>query len=279
MGEISKIAWTDATFNPWWGCTKVSPGCDACYAERDSIRYGHQVWGHGVPRRYFGDKHWKDPIRWNAKAKKARKRMKVFCASMADILDNEVDQKWRDRLWELIVECDWIDWLLLTKRIGNARSMLPHQWYGIGELPANVWFGISVVNQEEARRDIPKLLRDLSGTLWLSIEPQLEWIMLDPKWLDCQGESEFDVLPTISWIVVGGESGSHSRRFDLQWARAIQKQCKTWNVPFFMKQVGSNAYLDDKPMKGYLLDWRQGADPAEWPADLRVRDFPERMTA
>lgn len=282
MGEVSKIAWTDATFNPWWGCTKVSPGCDNCYAERDANRYGSKVWGLHVPRRYFGDKHWQDPIRWNKKAKAAGKRMKVFCASMADILDNEVPQEVRERLWELIVECDWLDWQLLTKRIGNARAMLPHQWYGIGELPQHVWFGISVVNQAEADRDIPKL-QELTGLLWLSVEPQLGPI--DLAYAAFNGCDSLQSLPGISWVVVGGESGSKARPFELDWARSIIAQCKTAGIACFVKQLGDN------PTEGILKtgannEWdnlpvvrkfhaRAGADPDEWPELLRVREFPK----
>src|SRR5258706_450821 len=101
MGERTDISWTDHTFNPWWGCTKVGPGCDHCYAEALALRFGTR-WGVGQPRRFFGDKHWNEPRRWHKKALAVGNRRRVFCASMADVFDNEVEQEHRERLWSLI---------------------------------------------------------------------------------------------------------------------------------------------------------------------------------
>src|SRR5271167_714272 len=118
MGEKTAISWTDHTFNPWWGCTRVSPGCVNCYAETfDKRVFGAEGvhWGPGKPRRTFGDKHWNEPLRWNKKAREAGVYRKVFCASMADIFDVEAPTGERERLWDLIRSTDCLIWQLLTK--------------------------------------------------------------------------------------------------------------------------------------------------------------------
>jgi hypothetical protein len=126
MGAVTKIAWCDHTFNPWWGCTQVSPLCDHCYAMMlDARWYKVAHWGPGAPRRYFGGAHWREPLTWQHAAQAEGRRHSVFCASMADVFDNEVDQAMRDRLWSLIRQTAKLDWIVLTKRIGNAPEMLP----------------------------------------------------------------------------------------------------------------------------------------------------------
>ena len=116
MGRETGISWTDATFNPWWGCTKVSAGCDNCYAEKFDRRVGGSHWGKGMPRREFGDKHWNEPLKWDVDAKKSGRHLRVFCASMADVMDDEAPSGARQRLWELIDATPNIIWQLLTKR-------------------------------------------------------------------------------------------------------------------------------------------------------------------
>src|SRR3990167_7551738 len=143
MGTTTAIAWTHSTFNPWWGCTKVSPACDACYAEAWAKRVGQKVWGAGAPRRYFGDAHWREPLKWERAAQKDGEPHRVFCASMADVFDNEVGQEHRERLWALIRSTPHLTWQLLTKRIGNALAMLPAD-FGPDTYP-HVWVGMTVV--------------------------------------------------------------------------------------------------------------------------------------
>src|SRR5262245_59597948 len=116
MGEKTAIAWCDHTFNPWWGCTKISPGCDHCYAAAFDRRVGGDHWGLGKARRYFGEKHWREPRKWNEAARYENKRRRVFCASLADVLDNEAEVAVRKRLLSLIADTPALDWLLLTKR-------------------------------------------------------------------------------------------------------------------------------------------------------------------
>ena len=203
MAENTKIEWADHTFNPWMGCTKVSPACDNCYAaDMMDTRYGRVRWGAGEPR--VRTKDWSKPRKWNRDTPGAF----VFCASLADVFDNEVDSLWRHDLYDLIAETPNLVWLLLTKRIGNVLKMAP---YG---LPYNVAVGSTMANQPEYDRDRMKLLevkREL-GPLFTfgSFEPLLGPIILDGNAPD--------------WIIVGGESGPNARPMNLDWARSLKRQ-------------------------------------------------------
>lgn len=223
MGQNSSIEWTDHTFNPWWGCMKVSPGCANCYAETWANRYGHDVWGPTNPRRHFTDNHWKDPLRWNQEAREAGKRRRVFCASMADVFEDHPDlQADRERLWKVIASADMLDWLLLTKRPQNMTRFTPWQdaW------PANVWAMTSVENQAVADTRIPELLRVPAKIRGLSVEPLLGPVDLSP-WLH-----------GIQWVIVGGESGRGARPMHPAWVLKIKRDCAAAGVPFFFKQWG-----------------------------------------
>ena len=265
MGKDSKIEWTDHTFNPWWGCTKVSPGCDNCYAEaldRRWFKIGH--WGKGQPRRIFDvdTKHWAEPFKWNAKARDAGKRARVFCASMADVFDNEVYQGWRDRLFEIVEDTEHLDWLMLTKRIGNVAKMVPTWWQD--EFPPNVWIGASIVNQEEAERDMPKLLEVPASIHFISYEPALGPVYLTP-WLEAGVPTRPD------WVIVGGESGPGARPFNTDWAQSVVDQCRVAAVACFVKQLG--AHVIQGGQRRMKRD-RKGGDMSEWPHEIRVREFP-----
>jgi protein gp37 len=142
MGAVTKIEWCHHTFNPWWGCTQVNPLCDHCYAMMLDARWFKRAhWGPGAARRYFNDKYWAQPLEWDRRGSVASSRRRVFCASMADVSDNDADPAVRDRLWGLIRQTPNLDWLLLTKRIGNASKMLPADW---GDGYPNVWLIVSV---------------------------------------------------------------------------------------------------------------------------------------
>ena len=227
MAETTNIAWTDSTMNPWIGCSKVSPGCDHCYAEGEAKRRGWAQWGPGEPRMLTSDNYWKQPLIWDRKAKAAGRRHRVFCASLADVFDNEVPQEWRVRLLNLIDATPNLTWLLLTKRIGNAAKMLPRD-----PLP-NIWLGTSVVNQEEADRDIPKLRDTPAEVRFISYEPALGAVDFTP-WLP---NPPYEPLG-IDWIIAGGESGRGARPMHPNWARSVRDQCKAAGVPFFFKQWG-----------------------------------------
>jgi protein gp37 len=271
VSETTAIEWTHHTFNPWWGCTKVSPGCTHCYAESFAKRTGHAVWGAGVPRRFFGDKHWAEPLKWNADAMRAGERRRVFCASMADVFEADgALVAHRERLWRLIGCTPHLDWLLLTKRPENAEGMAPWR----GRWPENVWLGTSVENAEHG---IPRVttLRNIDGPRirFLSIEPLLE----DLGWV---------VLRRIDWAIIGGESGPKARPCDVAWIRSLVTQCREAGTACFVKQLGAKPVQPDPRVRdmrrpGWMgtttLDLRdkKGGDIEEFPADLRVREFPE----
>lgn len=181
MSKNTKIEWADHTFNPWEGCQKVGPGCDHCYAETRNARFsGGQAanWGPGAPRRRTSASNWAQPIRWNAEAERTGQRARVFCASLADVFDNATPPEWRADLFRLIKATPNLDWLLLTKRVGNVSKMT-----GVaGGWPANAWLGITVCNQPEADRDVMRALRVKAAlkinVLFLSVEPLLDALQL-----------------------------------------------------------------------------------------------------
>ncbi len=250
MGKDTSISWADCTFNPWWGCDKVSPACDHCYAQAWAQRLGMDSLWNGE-RRFFGEGHWQEPRRWNDAARKAGKRARVFCASMADVFDNhEALPRVRERLWQLIRETSYLDWMLLTKRIGNARSMLPPDW---GDGYSHVWLGATVINQEEADRDIPKLLSVPAAVRFLSCEPLLGPLDLNNVRGQCWAMTQrMDALTgeanpslegiapkaKLDWVIAGGESGSKARPTHPDWFRSLRDQCASAGVAFHFKQHG-----------------------------------------
>ena len=226
MAENSRIEWTDHTFNPWWGCTKVSPACDHCYAEVWAKRLGLDIWSNGRPRRFLSDSYWEQPHRWNAKAERQGRRARVFCASMADVFEWGTElSKWRQRLWRLIEETPSLDWLLLTKRPQAVQRLTP--W---GECwPDNVWLGATAENQRWAEKRLPHLERNPARIRFLSCEPLLGAVDLG-SWLS-QG--------TVHWIIAGGESGgTKARPTDPIWFSSLRDQCVQHEVPFHFKQWG-----------------------------------------
>jgi protein gp37 len=256
----SKIEWTDHTFNPWYGCQKVSPGCDNCYAERDADhRWGLVQWGpHGKRRLKV---NWDDPLCFNAEAdtfeREHGRRQRVFCLSWGDVFDNKAPPGARSDLWRLIKQTPRLDWCLLTKRPQNIRKMLPSDW---GDGWYHVWLGTTCESQEyyEHRWSV---LAHIPATLrFISYEPALGPLRLK----SCGGRYP-------DWVICGGESGAGVRRMELEWARALRDECRAIGVPFFMKQLGSNSGLAGITGKGN--------DPAQWPADLRVLQYPKREVA
>jgi protein gp37 len=236
MAENSKIEWTDHTFNPWIGCTKVSPACDHCYAEAMmDHRYGTVEWGAGNDRKRTSPGNWKLPLRWNRQAQADGSRPRVFCASLADVFDNEVDPMWRRDLFRLIEDTKSLVWLLLTKRIGNVMKMTD-PLEGNSMLPDNVALGATFANQEEYDRDRFKLQQAGSAALFTfaSFEPLLGPVILDKNAPD--------------WIIVGGESGKGAREMNAQWARDLRDQAARLNRSFFMKQMTGKAPIPDDLM-------------------------------
>jgi protein gp37 len=224
VARNSKIEWTDHTFNPWWGCTKVSPACKHCYAEAWSKRVGSAIWGTRAPRRFFSDAHWDGPKSWNRDAKRSATRRRVFCASMADVFEDRRDlDEWRDKLFRLIGDTPWLDWLLLTKRPEKTSALVP--WGSAW--PTNVWLGTTVENQAWADRRLPELRAVPACIRFVSCEPLLGAIDLR-SWL----------TNTIQWVIAGGESGPRARPTDPSWLRSIRDQCEAADVPFHFKQWG-----------------------------------------
>lgn len=291
MTANTKIEWADHTFNPWWGCTKISPACDNCYAAALDKRTGGDHWGANQPRKRTSAKNWLEPVKWNKQAEaffaEHGRRQRVFCASMADVFDNSVDPQWRADLLAVIADTPHLDWLLLTKRIGNADAMMSEafqigwpnhgaMWARWSELFKNIWLGATICNQEEADRDIPKLLAVPAAKRFLSVEPMLGAIDLthlnkdnETNEINClqpykweaeienwrgtteTWEDDFedyfdksvsdvagDMHSKLDWVIVGGESGPGARPMHPDWARRLRDQCVVADVLFLFKQWG-----------------------------------------
>lgn len=229
--QNSNISWTTHTFNPWMGCTKISPGCLNCYAETlMDTRWKKVGWGKGNPRKRTSADNWMQPLRWNEQAAETGTRTLVFCASLGDVFDNEVDGAWRDDVFTLIRNTPHLDWQLLTKRPEFAvKYAAGIQW------PQNAWLGTSIENQDWARR-AQIITRILAPVRFLSVEP-----LLGPVTLDLRG---------IDWVIVGGESGHSHRPMKTDWARSVRNQCRAAGVAFFFKQWGGRTPVAG----GHLLD-------------------------
>lgn len=263
--ENSKIAWTDHTFNPWWGCVKVSPGCANCYAKTWAERTGYskqskgEIWGVNAPRRFFSDKHWNGPIKWDAEAKAEGIHKRVFCASMADVFEThavfDIQTKMsneRERLAELIQRTQNLDWLILTKRIERAADYM--KWMFPGGLPDNAWIGCTAENQKYYDERILYLSSINASVRWISIEPQIGPITI------YSNATTTALTAAIDWVICGGESGTGCRPFNIDWARSLRDECFSANIEFFMKQLGGHPDKRD--------------NPDQWPEDIRVREFP-----
>jgi protein gp37 len=280
MAANTKIEWATHTFNPWIGCTKVSPGCDNCWAEaldeRRQKLWGGTHWGAGVPRRLTSPGMWQYPGQWNKAQRKHElwcienghkpsDRPRVFCASLADVFDPEVPVEWRVKLWETIAATQHLNWLVLTKRPQFFELVPDFRRNDDADLFENLWLGVTVENQDLADKRIPKLTaQNLPWVRFLSVEPMLSPVSL----------RGFDT-GRIGWVICGGESGPGARPFDIAWARALRDECAEFGIPFFMKQLGSNpAGLE----RGYPYSPKRsskGGDPTYWPADLNVRQYPK----
>lgn len=252
----SKITWTTHTFNPWVGCQKVSEGCDLCYAEHLMDRRYHKVqWGPQGTRKRTSGAYWKSPFHWNRSAASSGRRDRVFCASLADWLDNKVPAIWRHDLADLINATPNLDWLLLTKRIEIFDRLAP--WHR-RNVPSNVWIGVSCETQEQFDRRY-KYLDAINAIRFISYEPALGPLKI--------GAARPD------WIICGGESGSGARPMDPAWARALRAECDVLEIPFFMKQIGTDHHNWPANIRG------KGDAIDEWPEDLRVQQFPSGKSA
>lgn len=271
----TKIEWADHTFNPWIGCAKISPACDNCYAEVSMPAKMQRVaWGPTADRRRTSKANWLQPLRWDKEAARLNVRPRVFCASLADVFDNEVPVEWRRDLFNLILNTPHLDWPLLTKRIGNAASMLETAFRAVhagregwaDNVPPNVWIGATVCNQDEADRDIPKLLAVPAAKRFLSIEPMLGPISFDGLFATPERSNDgTNALEALSWVICGGESGPKARPMHPEWARSLRDQCKAAGVPFFFKQWGEWA-----PDEHFTRLPTKDADIHEWGEGLEI---------
>lgn len=234
MAKDSKIEWTHHTFNPWWGCERVSAACKNCYAETWAHRLGLDLWSKGAPRRMMSDAYWRQPAAWNKSAGAAGRRDRVFCASMADVFEDRDDlHASRARLWQLIADTPSLDWLLLTKRPQHVGAFVPWSAW-----PENVWLGTTVENQRWAQKRIPLLLEQAAKVRFLSCEPLLGPLNLVP-WLAASNGAS-----TVNWVITGGESGHRARPMSPDWARGLRDQCGAYGVPFLFKQWGNWSPVD-----------------------------------
>lgn len=233
MGDSTSIEWTDHTFNPWWGCSRISTGCKNCYADDNARRWGHDLFHRNGDRRMMSEQYWRKPRTWNREAERTGVPLRVFTASMADVFeDHPRVTAARERLWHLIEETPWLRWQLLTKRPENIATMAP--W---GETwPDHVWIGTTAEDQRCADERIPHLLR-INALRFVSCEPLVEQINLEP-YLGNRPDTDHRGA-RINWVIAGGESGPKARPMNPAWARTLRGQCLQAGSAFFFKQWGT----------------------------------------
>jgi len=307
VSDKSGIQWTDATWNPVRGCTRVSEGCRNCYAERQTSRfpYGQPYAQNGkwTGRVELIEARLDQPLRW-------RKPRRVFVNSMSDLFHESLPDEAIDMVFAVMALAPRHTFQVLTKRPERMLALASNSGrlsrvaqviaadFGRGEesmrlrwpIP-NVWLGVSVEDQATADERIPLLFQTPAALRFVSYEPALGPVAFQP-WL--RGA----LIPGVDWLIVGGESGPGARPFDVAWARSAVAQCKAAGVPVFVKQLGalpitrcSNCGITVGRVLGGFVDIcgpthallvaefqrirnSKGGDPDEWPEDLRVREFP-----
>lgn len=251
MSDKTAISWTDHTQNFWWGCTKIAPGCDNCYAAALDKRTGGNHWagpsnsGADKPRR-TSEANWRKPYRWNKQAEAEGRRHRVFCGSMMDWCDKNAPQGALDDMWQVIRETPWLDWQLLTKRATLIERCLPADW---GEGYDNVWLGVTVEDAEHGIPRVKALSKIPARVRFLSVEPLLENI------IPLIGVNE---MSEIDWGIVGGESGAGFREMKREWAITAMNALEYWDIPIWFKQWGG--FRPDE--NGHLFD---GEVIQHWP--------------
>jgi protein gp37 len=219
MSDNSKIEWTDATWNPVRGCTKISPGCTHCYAETFAERF-RGVPGHpfelGFDLRLVPEKL-AEPIRWS-------RPKKIFVNSMSDLFHEGVPDEYIEKVCRVMLAANWHTYQVLTKRADRMAALLQGKLRDAARA-AHIWWGVSVENRKHGLPRVDKLRSAKPTVAFLSIEPLLE----DLGHID---------LPGIHWVIVGGESGPGARPMSAEWVKSIRNQCRNAQVPFFFKQWG-----------------------------------------
>ncbi len=262
MGDNTKIEWADATVNFWQGCLKVSDGCKFCYMYRDFNRHGKD------PRTVFksAEQSFKKAFKW-------LEPKRIFTNSWSDFFIKEADE-WREEAWDVIRNTPQHTWLILTKRPERILKCLPADW---GKGYDNVWIGVSVENKKTAAFRIPLLYEVPARVRFLSVEPLLEEMDITPYLLlEVPAGKKTEVFKPIHWVIVGGESGNDNGEFKYRptshkWMHGIVNQCQNYEVPVFVKQVGT--FLS----KQFGLADRHGGDITDpkFPMYLQVRQFPK----
>jgi protein gp37 len=248
MGEQTAISWTDHTFNPWWGCWKIADECKHCYADELANRYAKGSWGRTAPRRFFGDKHWSEPRKWNARAERDGVRRRVFVGSMCDWAEIHPDEttnqqmhESRSRLFRMIDQCRALDWLLLTKRIADVKDhnllpwLAPHR-YGFDDALVDpwphVWLMMTAGTRDTLSRNYPILRTIPAAVRGISCEPLLEEIPAR----DWNNALERVDVSGIHWLIVGNESGHKRRPAEMDWVRTARDAAERNGVAFHFKQ-------------------------------------------
>lgn len=243
MGKRTGITWCDHTFNPWIGCKKVSEGCEHCYAERDNARFGWvETWGEGY--KHTGASYWAQPLSWARSAKADGENRRVFCASLADVLDEGAPALWRRELWELILqtaEIGGLEWALLTKRPQNV-ALIPAEIAAL----ACVRLGVTVEDQHQVKARLPMLLEAWKGKNFVSVEPMLSRVIFP-----------VELMRQLDWVICGCETGPGRRPMRDEWWGELNKACRAAGVPFLLKQVMVDGHLD-----------------ADWPYYVGLQQFP-----
>lgn len=244
MSGATAIEWTDATWNPVTGCTKLSAGCDNCYAERFAERF-RGVEGHPFEQGFdltLKPERLQHPLGW-------RKPRMIFVNSMSDLFHKKVPFDFVDRVFETMEACDWHIFQVLTKRSSRMRDYVKAR-YSSSSVPPHIWLGVSVEDGGKLSR-IRHLIEAPIPVRFLSVEPLLGPIPRLP-------------LNSIAWVIVGGESGPRARPVDPSWVRSIRDQCIAADVPFFFKQWGGI-----RPKSGgRTLDRRKWS---QLPRDFRLK--------
>lgn len=317
MAETTSIEWTDSSWNPLrgvagkWHCSKVSPGCHNCYAERINVRFGGPAYKRGADTFRLDSKALAEPLRWKT-------GRRVFVCSMTDLFHEDVPEEFIDRVFGVMHAANWHTYQVLTKRPDRMLAYLSAPGVSRRVMQAGrnaakgrgldvlndagvicwpmrqVWCGVSVEDQQRADEHIPLLLQTPAAVRFLSCEPLLGPVDLSAffggEYATIMG-SEPNYNFGVNWVIIGGESGPGARPMDVAWARSLVAQCKAAAVPVFVKQLGSQPYIDHSPEPAatiarkhsvgplvaefIALSDRKGGDPAEWPENLRVREFPE----
>lgn len=273
------ISWTDETWNPTRGCTRISEGCRNCYAESVAARFSGKD-PSGKPLAYYGlarqsdngprwtgklvmvPEHLHDPERW-------KRPRKIFVNSMSDLFHEKLTDDQIASVFLVMLNAPRHTFQVLTKRAARMRRWV--DWFAKERgdfMPSHIWLGVSAENQETADERLPELYQTAAHMLFVSAEPLLEAIDLS-RWLGIHGSRM-----GVSWVIVGGESGREGRPFDVEWARSLIRQCRSADAAPFIKQLGAKVYDSTGRWEARDVLPLHGPDISEWGEDFAIREFP-----